>query len=143
MKVNGDLCLGCEACIAVCPHDAIELCQGRAWINPSLCDECGACAEVCPQGAVQPAPDLIESNMPRCDRTGPFGLGHRTGRGLGYCAGFNAPGFTQPASGRGMAWGGCFRWRQRAYAPRSSWGIPRYAPPTKAETLQALRSEAA
>lgn len=80
--------------------------------------------------------------MPRGDRTGPFGLGPRTGRGLCYCAGFDAPGFTQPAYGRGMARGGCFGWLQRAYAPRSSWGTPRYALPTKADTLQPLRSEA-
>ena len=31
--------------------------------------------------------------MPRGDRTGPLGRGPMTGRGLGYCAGYDAPGF--------------------------------------------------
>ncbi|WP_035589017.1 DUF5320 domain-containing protein [Hippea jasoniae] len=31
--------------------------------------------------------------MPWGDRTGPFGYGPRTGRGLGYCAGNNVPGY--------------------------------------------------
>ncbi len=31
--------------------------------------------------------------MPRGDGTGPAGQGPMTGRGMGYCAGYNAPGF--------------------------------------------------
>lgn len=31
--------------------------------------------------------------MPRGDRSGPMGMGARTGRGLGYCSGADAPGF--------------------------------------------------
>ncbi len=38
--------------------------------------------------------------MPGGDRTGPGGLGPRTGRALGYCAGYDAPGYT-----RGIGWG--------------------------------------
>ena len=43
--------------------------------------------------------------MPGGDRTGPFGLGPMTGRRLGYCAGYNAPGFTIPRYGRGFGRG--------------------------------------
>ncbi len=43
--------------------------------------------------------------MPRGDKTGPAGQGPRTGRGLGYCSGFDAPGFMQPGFGRGMGYG--------------------------------------
>ncbi|MCK4327072.1 MAG: DUF5320 domain-containing protein [Candidatus Diapherotrites archaeon] len=45
--------------------------------------------------------------MPRGDGTGPAGRGPRTGRSLGYCAGFNAPGFANPSPGMGlgMGWG--------------------------------------
>jgi hypothetical protein len=43
--------------------------------------------------------------MPRGDRTGPDGMGSMSGRGLGYCAGFGAPGFAQPALGRGCGAG--------------------------------------
>ncbi len=50
--------------------------------------------------------------MPRGDRTGPAGQGPMTGRGMGYCAGFNAPGFMNPRPGRGFGRG--FGWRARA-----------------------------
>lgn len=43
--------------------------------------------------------------MPRGDRTGPNGLGSRTGRGAGYCSGNNEPGCTT-AGGRGGGAGG-------------------------------------
>jgi hypothetical protein len=85
--------------------------------------------------------------MPRGDRTGPMGAGQRTGRGLGYCDGYDLPGFADPAFGPGRGWGrgrgGGFGWRHRVFATRQAgWDYPRYAPPTKEETLQALKSEA-
>jgi len=44
--------------------------------------------------------------MPRGDGTGPEGRGPRTGRGLGYCAGYDSPGFTRGAPlGRGYGYG--------------------------------------
>jgi len=42
--------------------------------------------------------------MPRGDRTGPTGMGPMTGRAAGYCAGYGAPGFTNPVPG-GSGWG--------------------------------------
>ncbi|MFW5788197.1 MAG: DUF5320 domain-containing protein, partial [Halanaerobiales bacterium] len=44
--------------------------------------------------------------MPRGDGTGPAGRGPMTGRGAGYCAGFNVPGYMNAVPGRGMgrAW---------------------------------------
>jgi len=39
--------------------------------------------------------------MPAGDRTGPLGLGPKTGRAAGYCAGFAGPGFSNAAIGRG------------------------------------------
>ncbi len=61
--------------------------------------------------------------MPRGDGTGPSGQGPMTGRAMGYCAGFNVPGFMNPGFGYGlgMAWrrgmgrgfGRGFRWRAR------------------------------
>jgi hypothetical protein len=46
--------------------------------------------------------------MPGGDRTGPMGQGSVTGRKLGYCTGFDSPGFTKGAGGgmgRGFAFG--------------------------------------
>ena len=72
--------------------------------------------------------------MPWGDRTGPWGRGPMTGRGAGYCAGYDMPGNINPdvpgygrgrgfgpgrgmgrGFGRGMCWGRGFRrrfWRE-------------------------------
>ena len=53
--------------------------------------------------------------MPGGDGTGPSGQGPMTGRGLGYCVGYVAPGFTW---GRGYGRGRGFgfrRWRRNPY----------------------------
>ncbi len=83
--------------------------------------------------------------MPRGDRTGPMGAGPMTGRGAGYCAGFNASGFANPAQrlgmGRGFRGGGR-GWRHQFYAT----GLPlwaRFAPPTTEQELAGLKDEAA
>ncbi|MFN2363324.1 MAG: DUF5320 domain-containing protein [Halarsenatibacteraceae bacterium] len=39
--------------------------------------------------------------MPGGDRTGPAGAGPMTGRGAGYCNGFNRPGSFRPGAGMG------------------------------------------
>ena len=39
--------------------------------------------------------------MPRGDGTGPMGTGPMTGRRAGYCAGYDMPGYANPAFGRG------------------------------------------
>ena len=44
--------------------------------------------------------------MPRGNRMGPFGEGPRTGRGAGFCAGYDAPGYANPTFGRGYGMGG-------------------------------------
>ncbi|MBN1802063.1 MAG: DUF5320 domain-containing protein [Candidatus Lokiarchaeota archaeon] len=47
--------------------------------------------------------------MPGGDRTGPAGLGSRTGRGLGYCSGYESPGYTKAPGGfwrGGFGYGG-------------------------------------
>ena len=48
--------------------------------------------------------------MPYGDGTGPSGMGRRTGRGFGYCIGFNHPGYVVDRGyGRGMGRGFGFR----------------------------------
>lgn len=70
--------------------------------------------------------------MPLGDGTGPMGLGPMTGRGLGYCAGYDAPGYRHPGLGwrwwRGGSWGrGWWGFRRGPYSPHGTgWG--RYAP---------------
>jgi hypothetical protein len=55
--------------------------------------------------------------MPQGDRTGPNRQGSITGRGMGFCAGFNAPGFMNSGFGRGFGRGRGFGWRARAMQP--------------------------
>jgi len=54
--------------------------------------------------------------MPRGDRSGPDGYGPRTGRGLGYCNGYDTPGFAR-GSGRGFGRG--FGFRRNTYSRKN------------------------
>jgi hypothetical protein len=66
--------------------------------------------------------------MPGGDRTGPAGLGPRTGRALGYCAGYSTPGYTRGGGwGRGRGFGRGFG---RGYGRGGGWGYrdPYYVP---------------
>jgi len=62
--------------------------------------------------------------MPRGDRTGPRRLGSMTGRRLGYCVGYDTPGYTK-GPGMGLGRGSGF-----GYGRSCSWGYsaPIYAP---------------
>ncbi|MBN2649307.1 MAG: DUF5320 domain-containing protein [Prolixibacteraceae bacterium] len=56
--------------------------------------------------------------MARGDKTGPMGQGPMTGRSLGYCAGYESPGFTRGfggGRGQGRGFGGGGRGRGMAY----------------------------
>jgi len=86
--------------------------------------------------------------MPRGDRTGPNGMGPMTGRGMGYCAGYNAPGFMNCGFGRGMGrgrgagFGRGFGWRRAALMQAQVEPAPIYpAQPTKEQELQMLENE--
>ena len=66
--------------------------------------------------------------MPRGDRSGPDGIGPMSGRAMGYCAGYDQPGFTAgPGGGRGRArgLGGRRRGFRGAYG-RGFGPVPRY-----------------
>jgi hypothetical protein len=105
--------------------------------------------------------------MPGGDRTGPWGMGQMTGRRVGYCAGYDAPGYANPVPGRGYGrgggrgwfggWGygrggGVRGWRHRFYASgRPGWARGAYAygptweyarPPTPEQELDNLKHEA-
>ncbi len=92
--------------------------------------------------------------MPAGDRTGPEGRGPRTGRGLGYCSGYDTPGFTKGVPrggggfGRGRGFGRGFgRGRGWRYyppgPPPEPYSPPRYQepyyPPERAQPTQEQR----
>ena len=86
--------------------------------------------------------------MPGGDRTGPAGAGPMTGRGLGLCGGYGAPGFTEGgAMSRfargGHSWGGGRGWRHWFHAA----GLPGWmrfgaAPPSTEQEKEALKGQA-
>ena len=63
--------------------------------------------------------------MPGGDRTGPQGDGPRTGRGLGYCADNDQPGYASPQQGQGFGFrrGGWGNRRSRGWRNRSNAGF--------------------
>jgi hypothetical protein len=110
--------------------------------------------------------------MPAGDGTGPVGMGPRTGWGMGYCGGYDAPGWANRSVGRGFYGprgrgtrgyrrggyghgpGGSGRgWRHWYYAtglPRwARWGSPPawapsagWDPPSREQEVDMLRDEA-
>jgi hypothetical protein len=98
--------------------------------------------------------------MPFGDRTGPQGLGPRTGRGAGYCSGFGMPGSMNPmpggagfgfGRGRGIGWQGFGRgrgwrnWYRATGLPgwaRAEYGYPDVPSFTAKEETDFLRSQA-
>ena len=45
-------CLGFGDCAAVCPYEAIFLCDGVARINPDKCRACKLCIKTCPRNLI-------------------------------------------------------------------------------------------
>ena len=97
--------------------------------------------------------------MPGGDRTGSMGQGPRTGRGLGYCSGFDLPGFTRGTgngmgrgfgSGRGMRYGrgmggGRGLGRGRGIGAFNAGPVPDYPwmqPMSKEDEIEHLKSQA-
>ena len=47
-----ELCDGCEACVKICPVNAITMQGGKAKVDPFICVGCGACIPICPREAI-------------------------------------------------------------------------------------------
>jgi iron only hydrogenase large subunit-like protein len=54
IRINEEKCIGCVACMKVCPTKAIRIRAERARINFEKCIDCGACLRVCPYNAIIP-----------------------------------------------------------------------------------------
>lgn len=57
--VDRDKCSACETCVSVCPFTAIEMKEGKAFIN-EYCQICMACLTACPEGAIREVPENQE-----------------------------------------------------------------------------------
>ncbi|UCG77570.1 MAG: FAD-binding protein [Nitrospirota bacterium] len=52
IKVDVDVCTGCETCVDSCPHTAIVMEGDKAFIN-EYCQVCRICLSTCPEGAIK------------------------------------------------------------------------------------------
>ena len=53
VKVDHDTCIGCGACVGVCPTGSLSLNEeGKSECNADTCIDCGACVATCPVGAI-------------------------------------------------------------------------------------------
>jgi ferredoxin len=65
--IINDACTACDACVPVCPNEAIKAGDPIYVIDPLRCTECvGAkdepqCKLVCPANCIDPHPDFRES----------------------------------------------------------------------------------
>lgn len=48
----GPACVGCGACLEVCPQGCIDVSRVPAVIDQHRCLHCGACVAACPEGAI-------------------------------------------------------------------------------------------
>jgi len=51
VMINKSLCVGCLACVAVCPIEAMRFFPGES--TPFKCIACGACVKTCPKEALE------------------------------------------------------------------------------------------
>ncbi|MCD8018761.1 MAG: 4Fe-4S binding protein [Clostridiales bacterium] len=50
--IRTEKCVGCGACIAVCPSKAIYMKPGwKSEVEGAKCKSCGRCVEICHKGA--------------------------------------------------------------------------------------------
>lgn len=52
VRIDEEKCSGCGKCVSFCPLGAIQIVDGKAFINQTLCDGLAGCVGVCPEGAI-------------------------------------------------------------------------------------------
>ncbi len=90
-EINPELCIGCGACVNVCPPEAIlkedntEKGIRRIVLDLARCIRCARCEEVCPMGAIKLSQEfegaspfredfirIVELKLHRCPECGNF-----------------------------------------------------------------------
>jgi len=81
--IKQNKCIGCGACVRVCPVGAISMKNGKAVVDQEKCIKCGKCLNVCPQEAIRPNSENPEL---RKHLFGSRGMARGTGKGRNYGA---------------------------------------------------------
>ena len=66
MKVDREICVGCGACVNLCPRVAIRFIDNRSYIDALSCIECGTCRAGCGVDAIYSEcrfPDIVLFNF--------------------------------------------------------------------------------
>ncbi len=53
IKIDREKCIGCSACVGVCPVNAISMVDGKALIDLAKCTLCMSCVSSCPVNAIE------------------------------------------------------------------------------------------
>jgi heterodisulfide reductase subunit A-like polyferredoxin len=51
--VDDKICTGCQACMGLCPTEAITIKNEAAFVVPLFCKGCGYCIEGCGEEAIR------------------------------------------------------------------------------------------
>ena len=52
VNIDNDKCIGCGACVDMCPVNALAVEDGKVKVNND-CIDCGACVSSCPAEALE------------------------------------------------------------------------------------------
>ncbi len=52
VTIDKDTCVGCTACVGVCPVEALAMVDGKSEVDAGKCVDCGTCVSTCPVEAI-------------------------------------------------------------------------------------------
>jgi electron transport complex protein RnfB len=79
-----DKCIGCTACLKICPVEAIAGERSVIHTIDSTCIDCGACGRVCPVDAIEDQYGILQPHVKRAEWPKPVIIAENC-TGCNYC----------------------------------------------------------